>query len=129
DRLRVLGRLSDAELATALRAASVLAMPSLAEGFGLPVLEAMAAGVPVVHSDVPSLVEVSGGAARVVPCGEVGALADALQEVLGSPSLSATMRKRGYTRSGEFSWRAAAEALWSVHSTGTTDPGPEFGGS
>ncbi|GAB2753172.1 glycosyltransferase family 4 protein [Amycolatopsis magusensis] len=129
DRLRVLGRLSDAELATALRGASVLAMPSLAEGFGLPVLEAMAAGVPVVHSDVPSLVEVSGGAARVVPCGEVGALADALQEVLGSPSLSATMRKRGYTRSGEFSWRAAAEALWSVHSTGTTDPGPEFGGS
>ncbi|MBN6036664.1 glycosyltransferase family 4 protein [Amycolatopsis sp. 195334CR] len=129
DRLRVLGRLTDAELAAALRGASVLAMPSLAEGFGLPVLEAMAAGVPVVHSDVPALVEVSGGAARVVPSGDVGALAAALREVLGSPSLSATMRTSGLTRSDEFSWRSAGRALWAVHTTALPEPGPEFGGS
>ncbi|MGC7095629.1 glycosyltransferase family 4 protein [Amycolatopsis lurida] len=129
DRLRVLGRLTDAELATALRGASVLAMPSLAEGFGLPVLEAMAAGVPVVHSDVPALVEVSGGAARVVPSGDAGALAAALREVLGSPSLSATMRTSGLTRSAEFSWRSAGRALWSVHTAALPGPGPEFGGS
>ncbi|EHR59643.1 glycosyltransferase family 4 protein, partial [Saccharomonospora cyanea] len=62
-RVRMLGRVADGELATVLRNASVLAVPSLAEGFGLPVLEAMAAGVPVVHSDDPALVEVSAGAA------------------------------------------------------------------
>ncbi|AXB47088.1 glycosyltransferase family 4 protein [Amycolatopsis albispora] len=129
DRLRVLGKLSDAELATALRGASVLAMPSLAEGFGLPVLEAMAAGVPVVHSDVPALVEVSGGAARVVPSGDVTALAAALREVLGSESLSATMRTQGLARSSEFSWRSAARRLWSVHTAAATVSGPEFGGS
>ncbi|MBB2937298.1 glycosyltransferase involved in cell wall biosynthesis [Amycolatopsis bartoniae] len=111
--VRVLGRLSDARLAGVLRRASVLAVPSLAEGFGLPLLEAMAAGVPVVHSDAPALVEVAGGAGMCVPRGDAKALAAALREVLSSP-VSALVTA-GRARAAEFSWRRAAEAVWTIH--------------
>lgn len=114
-RVRVLGRLSDAELAGALRRATVLAVPSLAEGFGLPLLEAMAAGVPVVHSDVPALAEVAGGAGVTVPRGDAAALATALRDLLGSPGQSAELVKLGLARAEGFSWRAAAEAIWKLH--------------
>jgi len=113
--VRVLGRVSDAELAVALRGAAVLAAPSLAEGFGLPVLEAMAAGVPVVHSDASALVEVAGGAGRVVPARDAAALATALREVLGSAELTGRMRTAGLSRAADFTWSSAAEVVWSVH--------------
>jgi glycosyltransferase involved in cell wall biosynthesis len=113
--VRVLGRLSDAELAAVLRGAGVLAVPSLAEGFGLPLLEAMAAGVPVVHSDVPALVEVAGGAGRCVPRGNVTALAAALREVLSFPGCAARLVAAGRRRAEDFSWRRAAAAVWDLH--------------
>jgi glycosyltransferase involved in cell wall biosynthesis len=114
-RVRVLGRLSDAELAAVLRRASVLAVPSLAEGFGLPLLEAMAAGVPVVHSDAPALIEVAAGAGVAVPRGDAGALAGALRGVLGSPARAAELVTRGRVRVADFSWHSAAAAVWSLH--------------
>ncbi|HET6289262.1 MAG TPA: glycosyltransferase family 1 protein [Amycolatopsis sp.] len=113
--VRLLGKVSDAELAFALRGASVLAMPSRAEGFGLPVIEAMAAGVPVVHSDVPALVEVAGGAGVTVPVGEAQALADALRGVLDQPERAAALRDSGLSRSSEFTWQRAASAVWGLH--------------
>ncbi|MEU4668714.1 glycosyltransferase family 1 protein [Amycolatopsis sp. NPDC023774] len=113
--VHVLGKVTDAELATALRGARVLAVPSLAEGFGLPVLEAMASGVPVVHTDVPALVEVAGGAGVVVPRGDAVALAAGLREVLGSPARAAELVRLGRDRAREFTWRAAAEAVWAAH--------------
>lgn len=113
--VHVLGKVTDAELATALRGASVLAVPSLAEGFGLPVLEAMASGVPVVHTDVPALVEVAGGASVVVPRGDAVALAAGLREVLGSPARAADLARLGRDRAREFTWRSAAEAVWAAH--------------
>ncbi len=115
ERVRVLGKVTDAELATALRHASVLAVPSLAEGFGLPLLEAMAAGVPVVHTDVPALAEVAGGAGLCVPRGDASLLAKALQEVLGSPERAAELVKLGRERAKSFAWRSAAEAVWAIH--------------
>ncbi|WP_158885266.1 glycosyltransferase family 4 protein [Amycolatopsis anabasis] len=115
ERVRVLGRVPDAELGAVLRRASVLAAPSLAEGFGLPVLEAMAAGVPVVHSDVPALVEVAGGAGLAVPRGDAGALAAALREVLGSPARAAGLAAAGRSRAARFSWARSAEAVWTTH--------------
>lgn len=116
-RVRLLGRVTDRELATVLRGASVLAMPSLAEGFGLPVLEAMAAGVPVVHSDDPALVEVSSGAAMVVPRGDARALAEALRRVLADSALAARLRADGKRRAAEFTWATAAKAVWAGHTT------------
>lgn len=115
DRLRMLGKVSDAELATVLSRASVLAVPSLAEGFGLGLLEAMAAGVPVVHTDVPALVEVAGGAGSTVPRGDSAALAKALREVLGSPTVAAELTRSGRERAKAFTWRRAAEAVWAIH--------------
>lgn len=127
ERVRVLGRISDAELATVLRGASVVAVPSLAEGFGLPVLEAMAAGVPVVHSDDPALAEVSAGAALVVPRGDAPALAAGLRRVLTDSVLAAKLVAEGLRRAAEFTWESAARAVWTSHahnvSNGLPDPG------
>ncbi|TWH22438.1 glycosyltransferase involved in cell wall biosynthesis [Prauserella rugosa] len=114
DRLRVLGRVTDAQLAGLLRGAAVVAVPSLAEGFGLPVLEAMAEGVPVVHSDAPALVEVAGGAGVCVPRGDAAALASALRGVLSGPD-RARMADAGRARAREFTWTSAARAVWRLH--------------
>ncbi|NIJ14004.1 glycosyltransferase involved in cell wall biosynthesis [Saccharomonospora amisosensis] len=113
--VRVLGRVTDAELAAVLRGACVVAAPSMAEGFGLVVLEAMAAGIPVVHSDAPALVEVAGGAGLVVPRGDARALAASLREVLGSPARAAELAEAGKARAAEFSWREAARRVWALH--------------
>ncbi|HWM01941.1 MAG TPA: glycosyltransferase, partial [Actinophytocola sp.] len=114
-RLRVLGRISDTDLAVVLRRASVLAVPSRAEGFGLPVLEAMALGVPVVHSDVPALVEVAGGTGAVVPRGDARTLAATLRAVLDDPAGTAGRVAQGQLRAEAFTWRHAATELWRLH--------------
>lgn len=115
DRVRVLGNVTDGELAAILRNASVLAAPSLAEGFGLPVVEAMAVGVPVVHSDAPALVEVAGGAGVQVPRGDVEALASALRKVLDDPAGAAELSEVGRIRTETFTWERAARAVWRIH--------------
>ncbi|HSV66127.1 MAG TPA: glycosyltransferase family 1 protein [Mycobacteriales bacterium] len=115
DRVRLLGRLPDADLAVVLSRATVLAAPSRAEGFGLPPLEAMAAGVPVVSSDAPALVEVGGGATLVVPRDDHAALAEALAQVVHDGELRAGLVERGRRRAAEFSWTASGRALWRLY--------------
>ncbi|WP_156756728.1 glycosyltransferase family 4 protein [Actinokineospora pegani] len=114
-RLRALGQLTDAELSVVLHRATVLAAPSRAEGFGLPVLEAMAAGVPVVHSDAPALVEVAGGAGESAVRGDSADLARVLVSVIGSPERAAAMVDRGRARAATFTWAHAAESVWRLH--------------
>lgn len=113
DRVRLLGRVDDADLAVLLDRATAVVVPSRAEGFGLPVLEAMAAGTPVVTSDAPALVEVGSGATRVsrlVPA----ELAAALRDVVSRPEVRERMARAGRARAGAYTWDGAAERLWTA---------------
>ena len=115
DRVRLLGRLPDEDLAVVLARATALVVPSRAEGFGLPVLEGMAAGVPVVTSDAPALVEVGGGATRATPVGDPGALARLLAEVVGAPGLRLDMVAAGREVVAANTWDRAATDLHALY--------------
>ena len=115
DRVIGVGRIDDADLAAVLDGATALVAPSRAEGFGLPVLEAMAAGLPVICSDDAALVEVAGGAAVVVPRGQAEPLAQAMAAVCDDADRRARLRAAGLLRAADFSWQDAAERLWRVH--------------
>ena len=111
DRGRILGYVSDAVLAELYRRCAVICYPSLGEGFGLPVLEAMAAGAAVVTSDVSSLPEVGGDAVAYCSPREVGSIAAALERLLASPDERARLGERARARAAGFSWDAFAEAV------------------
>ena len=102
--VRFLGYQPDETLAILYRLASLFVFPSLYEGFGLPPLEAMACGTPVVTSNVSSLPEVTGDAAILVDPYDVASIADGMQRVLTTPALSAELRTKGVARAREFSW-------------------------
>lgn len=115
DRVHVLGRIPDADLAAVLAGAAASVVPSRSEGFGLPLLEAMARGVPVIHSDAPALVEVAGGAGLIVPVGDVAGLATAIAEVLDHPEKAAGMAAAGRSRALRYSWDSVATQLWALY--------------
>jgi glycosyltransferase involved in cell wall biosynthesis len=112
--VRLLGRVSDAELRALYAGCAAFAYPSLYEGFGLPVLEAMAAGAPVVTSSVSSLPEVAGDAALLVDPRDEAAIAGALERVLTDPALADDLRARGRARAAEFSWERTARATFAL---------------
>ena len=113
--VRFLGYLGDDQLAILYRLASVFAFPSLYEGFGLPPLEAMASGTPVLTSNVSSLPEVVGDAAVLVNPYDVDDIVDGLQRVLTNPALAAEMRRKGIERAREFSWERSVAKTWGVY--------------
>jgi len=123
ERVRVLGRLGDAALATCYRRAHVLAVPSRAEGFGFPVLEGLAAGVPVVTSADPALLETGAGAVLSVPVGDADALAVALARSVGGGDDVAERVSRGRRRAAAATWSDAATRLWQLYrELGAGDP-------
>ncbi|MFO7675238.1 MAG: glycosyltransferase family 1 protein [bacterium] len=113
-RVRYLGRVDDEELVDLCRAAGLLVYPSLYEGFGLPVLEAMACGCPVVCSRSSSLPEVGGDAVRYFTPGDGADLARILQEVLGRPAELEEMRTAGLRRAQSFSFGRAADEMMTI---------------
>lgn len=114
ERVALLGRVDGAVVPGLLAAADAVVVPSLHEGFGLPVLEAMAAGTPVVAADTSSLPEVAGGAAVLVPPTGAG-IAEGLAALLDGDVDATSLVARGRSRAAEFTWeRSAAEhaAIW-----------------
>lgn len=107
-----LGIVDDATLAAAYRACLAFVFPSRYEGFGLPVLEAMANGAPVVSSSAPALPEVGGDAVLYADPGDVLGFAEAILRIAGDPTIAADLRESGYARAAERSWvRTAGELL------------------
>jgi glycosyltransferase involved in cell wall biosynthesis len=102
--VRFLGHVNDRTLSILYRLAAVFAFPSLYEGFGLPPLEAMASGTPVVTSNVSSLPEVTGGAAELVDPYDVASIGAGLRRVLEHPARAAEMSRLGRERARQFSW-------------------------
>jgi glycosyltransferase involved in cell wall biosynthesis len=115
DRVVFTGHVPDEHLPALFNAAEVFAFPSIFEGFGLPPLEAMASGVPVVCSDASSLPEVVGDAALRLPPRHVTAWVRALRRVLVDSSLRASLRRRGLDRARLFTWEATARKTLEVY--------------
>jgi glycosyltransferase involved in cell wall biosynthesis len=102
-------------LAVMYRLAGVFVFPSLYEGFGLPPLEAMASGTPVVTSNVSSLPEVAGDAAVLVDPLSPGAIADGIYRVLADAVLRQSLRERGLARARQFSWEASVRRVREIY--------------
>jgi glycosyltransferase involved in cell wall biosynthesis len=110
-----LNYLSDAEVAYCYANADVFAYPSLYEGFGLPVLEAMTLGCPVVTANTSSLPEVAGDAALMIDPTSVEELAAALWQVIGNRTQRQTMIQQGYQQAAQFSWTRTAKATLAAY--------------
>ncbi|TWO72109.1 glycosyltransferase family 4 protein [Caenimonas sedimenti] len=108
DQVVVLGRVSDATLATLYRHALCLAMPSLYEGFGLPLLEAMSFGTPVLASDTSSMPEVAGPAGHYVDPLSVASIAQGLRKLAGEPGYRDGLAAHAQAQAGRFRWEQAA---------------------
>ncbi len=113
-RVRLLGRVSDPDLAVLMARATALVVPSLAEGFGLPLLEGMAAGLPVLTSTDPALVEVGAGAALTSPLGP-DLLAEALSRICTDGPLRERLAVAGPARARAYDWDDAARVLWTAY--------------
>ena len=114
DRVRRYGDADDKTLLGLYANAAVFAYPSLVEGFGLPVLEAMAAGLAVVASDAAAVQEVADGGALIVPASASGRWAHALGLVLSDPALAAELRRRAGEVAARSTWARAADRTLDV---------------
>jgi glycosyltransferase involved in cell wall biosynthesis len=115
DRVFFPGYVSEDEKVLWYNAATCFCYPSLYEGFGLPPLEAMACGVPVITSNVSSLPEVVGDAGLTVPPGDTAVLCEALRRLIVNPALRAELAQRGRVRARRFSWAQAARQTVGVY--------------
>lgn len=115
DRIEVAGYVSQSELESLYSRASIFALPSLDEGFGIPVLEAMAHGVPVITSNRSALIEVAGNAALLVNPYEVEQLECALKRFMNNPALRAQFSDLGRARAKYYTWDRAVKATYSIY--------------
>jgi glycosyltransferase involved in cell wall biosynthesis len=115
DRVHFIGFADDEDLPALYSTAATVPYVSLYEGFGLPVLEAMACGTPVVASNVSSIPEVAGDAALLVPPADTHAIADALHKILASPDMQQELISSGLQQASQFTWQRAAQQLKHIY--------------
>jgi glycosyltransferase involved in cell wall biosynthesis len=120
--VRFLGYVPEDTLAVMYRLASVFVFPSLYEGFGLPPLEAMASGTPVVTSNLSSLPEVAGDAALLVDPYDPASIADGIERVLSDDSLRRQLRARGIARAHQFSWESSVRRVREIYGETAQEP-------
>jgi len=112
DRIHFVGGVSHADIVRLYAESTVAVVPSLYEGFGLPAVEAMASGIPLVSSDGGALAEVVGDGGLLVPAGDAKALAEAIDAVLSDAGLAAELINRGQQRAHRtFSWSVCARLM------------------
>jgi glycosyltransferase involved in cell wall biosynthesis len=115
NRVHFTGFIEDEDLPALISCASLVAMPSKYEGFGLPVLEAMACGVPVIASNTSSLPEVGGDAALYAAPDDVREWVELIDRVLADPALQASMREKGLRQAQKFRWSEAARQTAKIY--------------
>lgn len=115
DRISVLGYVSAEALADWYARSTILAFPSLDEGFGIPILEAMAAGLPVLTSNRSGVAEVAGDAARLVNPESTEELAEALRGMIEDEPLREDLKQKGLARASVYTWPRAVESTWKVY--------------
>jgi glycosyltransferase involved in cell wall biosynthesis len=113
--IQVLGYVPGPELEELYRRAAIFAFPSLDEGFGMPVLDAMARGVPVLTSSVSAMPEVAGDAALLVDPIDASAIAEGLSRLMADTALRDALVRAGLARVQEFTWEKSVEATWKVY--------------
>ena len=109
------GYVDQSDLPGVVRLSALCAFPTLYEGFGIPLLEAMSQGVPVVSANIPCLREVAGDAAVFVDTGNLALFGEALYNGFTRPDIRVLLEERGRERINHFSWRLSAEKLVSVY--------------
>ncbi len=114
-KVRFLGHVSDLELVSLYSMADVFAFPSFFEGFGVPPLEAMACGAPVITSNTSALPEVTGDAALLVDPHDIGALANAITRLLENEQLREELRQKGYERVQHYTWSTSASKMLAIY--------------
>ena len=114
-RVHFIGFVDDADLPTLYSDATLYVMPSIYEGFGIPVLEAMGCGVPVISSNASSLPEVAGDTAVLIPPDDQAAWTTAIQELLDNPAKRDTLKKGGFAQAQTFSWQKSAQQLIGIY--------------
>jgi glycosyltransferase involved in cell wall biosynthesis len=115
DDIQVLGYVSSPQLEELYRRAAIFAFPSLDEGFGMPILDAMARGVPVLTSNVSAMPEVAGDAGLLVDPRDVTSIADGLRRLTEDTELREKLNRAGFARVQEFSWEKSVEETWKVY--------------
>ena len=114
ERVRYLGYVPEDGLPGLYAKATLFVLPSFEEGFGLPVLEAMACGIPVIASDGGALPEIIGDAGLIFDCSDYKQLSNAIRECLENRNLHSSMIAKGFDRAGKFSWQASSELIWNA---------------
>src|SRR3989338_357917 len=120
DRVKILNWVPESDIPALMAGAAALVFPSLYEGFGIPILEAMATGTPVITSDRGAMAEVAGSAALLVNPRDVAAISHAMRTISTDESLASSLRTAGLARASGFSWQSTAQATWQVFHSALT---------